>query len=65
MSSSQNKVSLYQSLGKQWLEINKMGLLRRLSIPTLFFGNIMIVTLKTLKIWLLKSYYVRSRQTFQ
>jgi hypothetical protein len=64
MSSSQNKVNLYQSLDKQWLEINKMRLLRRFNIPTFFFGNIMIVTLKTLKNMALKSYYVRSRRTF-
>jgi len=39
MSSYQGRVSLYLSLGKWWLEINKMRLSRRVNISTLFSGN--------------------------
>jgi len=53
MSSYQGRVSLYLSLGKWWLEINKMRLSRRVNISTLFSGNIMIVVLNTLIIRLL------------
>jgi len=41
-----------------------MRLLRRVNIPTFFFGNTMIVTLKILKNMALKSYYVCSRRNF-
>lgn len=64
MSSYQSRVSLCQSLGKCWLEINKMRLLRRVNIPTFFSGNIMIVVLKTPVNMALNSSHVRSRRNF-